>query len=200
MFSWLHECWWSSRFTIFSSFSLTNPFYFPFSRWWTCRLWQCHVLQVPTAQQHAAARRDEEKMHSAAACTCCNQATFRSTSLVPWRAEGRQGELLLCSQHTWTAMVSRKWSFTAVKMAIPLAFGYLRVQTDALQSWYEFSSSQTRLWSVTDTCRSRCMDKRTSGTMWSTSWKKIHQAAAWQKYMKHRIAIPIKHSQTSSQL
>lgn len=108
----------------FSSFSHTNPSYSSFSRWWMCRLWWCQHLQP------------------------WSQVTFRPTSLVPSGTEGRQGVLLLCSQHIWTSMGGRKLNFIAVKMAIPLAFGYVGAQTDALKSWREFSYSQTRnsLW------------------------------------------------------
>lgn len=184
MFFWLHQYWWSSRFTIFSSFSHRDPFYSFFSRWWMCRLWWCHVLQMATAQQHAAARRDEEKMHSAAASTCSPAAKLCSGQ-IHWCLEmQREGKgLLLCSQLTWTARVSRKWNFKAVKMVISLVLGYLGVQTNMLKSWHEFSSSQTRLWSVTDTCRTYCMGKRTAGTIWSRSWKKftklLHDRSTW---------------------
>lgn len=39
------------------------------------------AIEVASAQQHAAARRDEEKMHSAAASTCRPAAKLRSGQL-----------------------------------------------------------------------------------------------------------------------
>lgn len=200
MFS-LHQYRWSSRFAIFSSFSCTNPFYSSLSRWWMCRLWWCHVLQVATAQQHTAARSDETKC----------------TRLLPALAALQPSYV----QANFTGTLKRREKASGVTALFTTHLNCKGGQEMELWSNENGSSGLSDVWESMPRCSSLDMNSvphKQGSDLWLTltdhdEWikgllgpfgqeagKKFPELLTGQKYMKHWIAIPVKHYQGSSPL
>lgn len=120
MFS-LHQYRWSSRFTFFPVSHAQTPFILPFPGGGCagCGGAMCYKWPQPSSTLLPGVMR-QNALGCCQPLQPCNQVRFRPTSLVPCSAERRQVELLLCSQHIWTARVGRKWNFEAMKMVVPV--------------------------------------------------------------------------------
>lgn len=181
MLFWLHQYQWSSRFTIFFQFLTHKPLLF--------FLFQVVDVQVVVVPALAALKPSYLQANFTGAFRHRGKArgvtTLFTTHL---NCNGGQEIELYSSEN------GNSFGFWVC--------GGPDWCTQVL-TWIQLLTNKelfVRNWSAIETCRPHCMGRRTSGTICSRSWKKIHQAVAWHKHMKHGIGVPVKHSQTSSQL